>query len=193
MKYQEIQPWKALVGLNKLISRHLWTRVLQVLLREGPPRTWQTQHPELRAAPLTSCPLVTLTLTHANVFPETLILLWSRSQFWCTLQDRSQCIPTWPLATLCNTLPHYTECPQTSVHYCKMKPNLVPGHLLCAWHLITLLPVCWMNQRGFVAPEQGRTQPHSQAPTETTLHCWLPREWKASQEIWKELLKTTKL
>ena len=67
-KYQEIQPWKALAGLmfgiNKLMPWHLWTCVLQVLLSERPTSTWQAQHLEPRAAPLTSCPLVTVTLYH---------------------------------------------------------------------------------------------------------------------------------
>ena len=68
-------------GINKLMPWRLWTCVLQVLLSEGLTSTWQVRHLELRVAPLLSCPLVSVTLTHTNLSPETLSLLLSMSQF----------------------------------------------------------------------------------------------------------------
>lgn len=68
----------------------------------------------------------------------------------------------------------------------------VPGMGLAPYDMDT----CLLNESTSASgpPEQGRTQPRSQGVcTETTLHYWLMREWKASQKTWKELLKRTKV
>lgn len=44
-------------------------------------------HPQLPAVPLKSCPVVTLSLTHASLLTEMPILLSSMSQFYLTLHS----------------------------------------------------------------------------------------------------------
>ena len=138
--------------------------------------------PEVLFLPVRSCiGLVTLGLRYndANLpFPPHTVPALPRPMWCCSSLSNQELLAPQPCHPICDctellchnaSLSNPVWCSLTAMNVVKhlcITANHVLGHLLCAWNgawcRTTWIPICWMNQRVFVPPEQGRTQPHSQ-------------------------------